>query len=243
MKKIEDILNIGKKEVISFVGAGGKTTTIQRLSMKLRKIGKVLSTTSTAIMKPSKDDYDVIYIGEIPYEYLPDMKSITVYGEYEQNGKLGSKDISKIDELIARGIFDYILIEADGANRRPIKAPNTYEPMISEFTTTTIGVLGVECLNRRIGEIAHRPELFSKIVHKDIYDFIDYEDILKLTLHKEGLFKNSEGRKILFLNKVEDSQLDIIGKIEERLVNFGIDVAIGRMGTHLVQGGEIFYKL
>lgn len=64
-------LNFNEKEVISFVGAGGKTITIDMLAAELKDEGMtVLSTTSTAIFMP-KSGYDTIFVGDIPYGYIP----------------------------------------------------------------------------------------------------------------------------------------------------------------------------
>lgn len=225
-------LNLNKKEVISFIGAGGKTTTIAKLATELRDTGnRVLSTTSTAIFLPKREHYDRIYIRDISIGYIPNTNSITIYGEYEENKKLRVKDISKIDELIKREIFDYVLIEADGSKGKPIKGAAEHEPVVSDLTTITVGVIGLDSLDRNINDAAHRPEILIKIIEAEDNHIIDYKDIIKLTLHKEGIFKNSKGRRILFLNKIEDRQLEVIEKIKDGLKNTDIEVVVGEKLT------------
>ncbi|MBC8587185.1 selenium cofactor biosynthesis protein YqeC [Paratissierella segnis] len=221
-------LNLNEKEVISFVGGGGKTTVIEMLAVELKNEGRtVLSTTSTAIFKPKKG-YDAIFIGDMPYGYIPRKNSITVYGEYETDGKLKVSNISKIDDLINMDIFDYILIEADGSRGKPIKAPLSHEPVVSNLTTITVGMIGIDCLGQRICDIAHRQEIMADVLKTSIYHIIEYNDIVKLSIHKDGVFKGAKGRKILFLNKVDDSKLGVVEKIELELKDTAIEVVIGK---------------
>ena len=58
---LKDILGINKKDVISIVGAGGKTTMLFSLSKELK--GKVCLSTTTKIFMPIKSDYDYFYHG------------------------------------------------------------------------------------------------------------------------------------------------------------------------------------
>lgn len=221
-------LNFNEKEVISFVGAGGKTITIDMLAAELKDEGMtVLSTTSTAIFMP-KSGYDTIFVGDIPYGYIPKKNSITVYGEYEIDGKIKVKNISQIDDLIKKNIFDFVLVEADGSRGKPIKAPSSHEPVVSNLTTITVGMIGIDCLGQRIYDIAHRPEILAGILKQSIYHIIEYSDIVKLAIHKNGIFKDAKGRKILFLNKVDDNNLVAVERIELALKGTHIEIVTGR---------------
>ncbi|NMR89790.1 hypothetical protein HKB06_29075, partial [Vibrio parahaemolyticus] len=65
-------IDLSKNEIISFVGAGGKTTTIEKLSKELSSLNKkVLVTTSTAMFNPNMDIYENIFIGSFPEDYMP----------------------------------------------------------------------------------------------------------------------------------------------------------------------------
>ena len=54
--------------------------------------------------------------------------------------------------------FDYILVEADGAARRPLKAHAPHEPVIPTEANQTICVVGASGFGRPIAAAAHRPE-------------------------------------------------------------------------------------
>ena len=228
--KLYEVLGIdlNKASVISVVGGGGKTTTIIKLGEELKDRGKkVLITTSTAIFIPDESMYDNLFIKDIPKNFTPELGTITYYGEEINDIKLRTLNLEFIEEIIDRDIFDYILIEADGSKGLPIKAPGLHEPVISKLTRLTIGLIGLDSLNTEINNInVHRSELFKKLIIED-KDIIDNNVIIKLVLHENGLFKNSKGKKILLLNKANNSlRITNAKMIKEVLKDTDIRVAI-----------------
>ena len=57
--------------------------------------------------------------------------------------------------------IDYILVEADGAARRPLKAHAPHEPVIPTEANQTICVVGASGFGRPIAAAAHRPERYA----------------------------------------------------------------------------------
>ncbi len=215
-------INLNKKEMLSFVGGGGKTTTIFRLAEELAKLNKkVLISTTTKIFTPSKDEYNYFFLKDIDEGFSAINGTITVLGEEIREDKLIGISKDKSDKIFKRDIFDYILMESDGSKRKPIKAPGSDEPVIPNTTTKTIGVIGLDCLGEKIDDLTvHRPELLLEISEKSSLDIIDEETIVKLILHKNGIFKNARGDKILLLNKADNEVKIAKGiKIREKLDN------------------------
>lgn len=199
-------LNIdsNKKGILSFVGGGGKTTTIFSLAEELKVLGKkVLISTTTHIFKPDREDFDNIFLKDLEEKEIRS-STITILGEKIVDGKIKGLDPSSLEAIIKKDLFDFILIEADGARGMPIKAPASYEPVILDSTLKTIGVIGLDALNMPIDKVSHRKEILSSLLKKDLSDSIEIEDIVKLVLAKDGLFKASKGEKILLLNKAID---------------------------------------
>lgn len=201
-------LDTGKIEMLSFVGGGGKTTTIFQLAKELICLNKkVLISTTTAIFPPPKEEYDYFLLKEIAPEFNPTNSTITILGEEIKDHKLKGISSEKIDEISKKQIFNIILIEADGSRGKPIKAPGNHEPVVPRLSTKTIGVIGLDSLGKRIDEdIVHRPEILSRITERDLLDTIDEEVIVKLVLSKDGLFRNTYGDKILLLNKADNEE-------------------------------------
>ncbi len=225
---ILNVLTVTKGEKISIVGAGGKTTLMFILAEELKRRGRVLITTTTKIYLPKRSQYNCLILkdsfgdhideenkyilnGNIVYVYCGNISKtkepdgeIHVYGSSVN----GENKVIGIDEKSISNIlnnYDYILIESDGAKEKTLKAWKEDEPVVSNFTSTTIGVLSGEALNLKIhdGNI-HRIDEFLKLINRSVGDSINEEDLLALIFKKEGLFKNSKGRRILFINKVEE---------------------------------------
>lgn len=204
-------INLDNRDMVCFVGAGGKTTTMFSLAEELKGLGKsILVTTTTAVFYPEKGQYDEIVISsKEALSLLPseNKKKITVLGrEVSPEGKLLGVNQEFLNCIFLNGIFDYILVEGDGSKRKPIKAPADHEPVIPGSTTKTIGLIGMDCLGKKVNdENVHRPELFCNITECSIGSIIDEDKILKLIINRKGLFKNapcSSGRYVV-LNKVE----------------------------------------
>lgn len=224
-------LDINRKNIVSVVGGGGKTTTINTLASEFKELDKkVLVATSTGIFYPGKSQYDNVFIKELPLEFQPSKGSITYFGEINNGIKLKTENIGLIDEIIERNLFDIILIESDGSKTFPIKAPAIHEPVISNNTNITIGLIGMDSIGVKIDEEhVHRPELLKEIVQKD---YVDSEAIVKLVKHKAGLFKCSKGEKILLLNKADNEEkISAAREIKENLYSEDIRVIIGDIKT------------
>ncbi|WP_346884856.1 selenium cofactor biosynthesis protein YqeC [Clostridium sp. UBA4395] len=238
---ILNVLTVNKGEKISIVGAGGKTTLMFILAEELKKRGRVLITTTTKIHLPKRNQYNCLilkdsfedYINEESKYILNGNEVYVYYGDisktnesdgeihvYGSSVNIENKVIGIDDKSISNILnnYDYILIESDGAKEKTLKAWKEDEPVVSNFTSTTIGVLSGEALNLKIddGNI-HRIDEFLKLINKSVGDSINEEDLLGLIFKKEGLFKNSKGRRILFINKVEEEDFKKLENLIENI--------------------------
>lgn len=214
MKNLYNLVNIklGKREMVSLIGAGGKTSAMFRLAHELSAMGKkVLATTTTAIYYPEKEQYDKILISEKETIDLFNDRSngsITVLGKsLSTEGKLKGVNPEFLDIVFNEGLFDYILVEADGAKEKSIKAPSEHEPVIPSCTTKVLGFIGMDSIGKKVcQESVHRPELFCRILGCCQGDIIDTDMISKLIIHEEGLFKAAPvlAERYLILNKTEE---------------------------------------
>ena len=57
---------------------------------------------------------------------------------------------------------DYVIVEADGSKRLPVKAHAAYEPVIPPEANQTVCVFGLSGVGLPICEAAHRAELYAK---------------------------------------------------------------------------------
>ena len=203
--KLKDLLKLNKGSIISIVGAGGKSSLMYHLADELRWENKVLVTTTTKIYLPEKDKYDYIAIGENSLSNLKHSKNqgIYVYGSYiNKENKIIGPNVMELEN--ESSYFNYILVEADGAKGKAIKGWNDTEPIICPNTDKTIGVLSLEAIGENIEETkVHRVEEFINITNSRRNEKITLENISSLLFHPRGLFKDSKGERILFINKIE----------------------------------------
>lgn len=199
--------------VVSIVGAGGKTTLMFRLARELSKAGhRVLTTTTTKVMKPSSDQASLAIIEADPAEVLKKAASVVeshvfaASGPYGTLGKLSGFVPEAIDGFWESGLFRWIIVEADGAAQRPLKAPAAHEPVIPKDSRWVIAVAGMEAIGRPLDQgSVFRPELYSLITRLRQGEPITEESVAISILHPKGVMRGSPpgALRCLFLNKVE----------------------------------------
>lgn len=221
-------LNLKKGDVVSIIGAGGKTTLLNHLSNKYSLGNSVLMTTTTKIFIPLNYDYlyhDINYLDTVSHPLKSSL--YVVAPKYED--KLSSLPMGDLETLIK--YFDYTFIEADGSHMKPLKGWNGSEPVICADTTITIGVIDLTHIGEPIDKkIIHRVELFCKLVGKREGDILTIDDYVKIILKKDGIFKNSKGKKVIFFSKADlMTDLKIIDEIKRKLYDeiFDGDIVVG----------------
>ncbi|WP_315110956.1 selenium cofactor biosynthesis protein YqeC [Clostridium intestinale] len=201
--KLKDALDVRLGDVITIVGAGGKTTLMFTLGEELRGEGKVLITTTTKIYMPETHQFDFLEIDFHKFNRNVINKGIYIYGEsVDSENKIKGLSLKLLEKQLHK--FDYVLVEGDGSKKKPLKGWREDEPVVSSNTTRTVGVLSIEVVGKKINEgNIHRVDRFLDITNSNLGEVIDLEMITSLVFHEKGLFKDTKGEKILFINKVE----------------------------------------
>jgi len=238
--KLSDYIELKKKDILSIVGAGGKTTMMFKLAEELRSNSKVLITTTTKIYNPPLHKYDFICTDKdhfIKYSRMKD-NGIYVLGQgINGDNKILGLTTKELEELTP--YFDYILIEADGAKEKQLKGWTEFEPVICGKTTKTLGIIDIQSKGILINEDnIHRSEIFSEITGAKDGESVTLEHLLNLVINPRGLFKGALGEKILFINKVEgsvDFELAnlLVNEITIKKNKLGIAVVIGSLKTNI----------
>lgn len=158
-------------EVITAVGAGGKTTCLTERGRAALRMGKsVCFTTSTKIWAPGgweKQEALPGGIRRIAVEFPEG--TIDYMGRISPEGKLLAPPMELLSELRSR--YALLLIEADGSRSMPMKIPSESEPVLPDFTSEIDVLMGLQAVGRKIGVVCHRfweadPELVSAISGK-----------------------------------------------------------------------------
>jgi probable selenium-dependent hydroxylase accessory protein YqeC len=211
---LTEALGIKAKEVISLVGAGGKTTLMFRLAKELFLSGKkVVTTTTTRILEPTPGETGSLFIDpdeerikDFVWRHLDQYHHITIAQERFGSGKLKGVSPNLVNDLWRSRGIDAIIIEADGAAGRSVKAPREWEPVIPSSTTLVVAILGVDGMEMELNkENVFQPERVSKITGIPMGERLTDEAMAILMTHAEGIFKGapSSSRVVAFLNKVD----------------------------------------
>ena len=137
--------------VTALIGAGGKTSLLYRLAQELSAEHSVIVATSTHIFPPDHIPC-VLRTGKV--------RGAVCVGTPCENGKLTAPEQSF--EELAR-LADFVLVEADGAGRRPLKAHETHEPVIPQNANQVICVVGASGIGAPVEEAVHRPAVFTRL--------------------------------------------------------------------------------
>lgn len=141
--------------------------------------------------------------------------------------KVDSLDCDLIDGLSKLHPNWQIVVEADGAKEKWLKAPKTSEPVIPTLTKTTIGLVNLQMLGAPLDdEHVHNIELVQDIVKRDMGAIVTPRMLADLVLHKQGLFQYSKGKKILFCTGYETVQHRIIDDFIDHIVDSDISAII-----------------
>jgi probable selenium-dependent hydroxylase accessory protein YqeC len=186
--------------VISLVGAGGKTSLMFRLARELSIAGEtVLTTTTTKIFEPSSDQSACVVLSESVTNILARAGELldkhlhvtAAVRRIPDKDKLLGFRPEMIAELRAAGMFRWIIVEADGAAGRPLKAPAAHEPVTPDCTDLQIGIF--------------RDELFAELTGLVPGAAISEDAVADVVVHKKGIFKDTPAGaiRIAFFNQAD----------------------------------------
>ncbi len=206
---------LGPGRLISIIGGGGKTTLMFALAREARAAGRtVISTTTTKIRVPPPSVLKTIllkgefsaWIGKLKGQ-LREEGQITLGREILPGEKLIGLEPGQVDLIAEELPADLILVEADGAAGRSLKAHAAREPVIPSKSELVILVIGIDCLGAELDDRAvHRAALFSERLGLPMGSRITAEDVAAVVHHPEAyLAKVPETARVLvLLNKVDD---------------------------------------
>lgn len=211
---LSEALGLRAREMISLTGAGGKTTLMFRLARELILEGKkVITTTTTKILEPSEHETLHLFVSgdeerikEFVDRHLDEYGHITLAKERIGGGKLKGISPEFVDSLWNLYDMDVLIIEADGAAGRPVKAPREGEPVIPSNTTLVVAVLGLDGVEKQLNDQnVFQVNRVSKLTGILENEKMTEEGMALLMTHPQGLFKGgpNSSRLAAFLNKVD----------------------------------------
>jgi molybdenum cofactor cytidylyltransferase len=203
-------LRVQHGDVVSFVGGGGKTTSMFRLAAELAGMGwRVVTTTTTHIsQEQAKMSPAAIHLDEISLlsEQLARHGQCLIIGSPDGRGRVFGASSELIAELQARTDVDAVIIEADGSRSRPFKAPGAHEPVAPASTTILVPIAGLNALDTILDEDhVHRAEFAAGLAEVPVGSIITEEIMARVLCHPDGGAKllPSGARLVPLLNKAD----------------------------------------
>jgi len=217
------------KELIAFVGGGGKTSLLFALGAALP--GRRILTTTTRIFAAQMNRAEAVVFFTAEDAENAAKKLEQALGEFGVclvvGAVAGDKAVGVPPERpgawLARPDVDFVLVEADGSRMRPIKAPAAHEPVIPPACTLVVPVVGIDALDGRFSDVTHRPELAAQLLpYSVVGERLSVGDVARLIAHPQGGLKGvPDGARVVpFINKVETAaQLSAARQIAHQLLH------------------------
>ncbi len=186
-------------DVVAIVGAGGKTTTMFALAAALTARGlTVVTTKSTVIHRPTfaRGPRAVVipqhrWAGELPDLLRAERVLTVVVAQPSERRWDGVPPEAAFDLLKASGA-DVVIVEADGARSRLLKAPADHEPAMPPTASVVLPVASLLALGRPLSpRHVHRPERVTALLGIGLDETVSADHIARLLLHPNGGLKSA----------------------------------------------------
>ncbi len=229
--------------VIALVGAGGKTSLAWRITRRLLARGeRVLFTMTTHCLVPAEGAFDVNVVEPRAEQAVAALSrtawrsafaAASIVGPFdgERAGWMPTqpfkaRGFAASDIETFRGLGVRLVVEADGAQGRWIKAPGAHEPVIPACADIVICVCCIDAIGQPLdATIAHRPERIAELTGIRLGAPISEECVTKLLTSTTGGRKGIPpgARVIAALTRIHASRR--IG-LEQALARAGFDSVV-----------------
>lgn len=204
--------------VVCLVGAGGKKSTMYALAAA--HAGRIALSSTAHMYRYDEERVDQVIVVEANVPRSDPTARVVAYcGPTDTPQRVGGLADWQLAEVARRSEFQLMLIKADGARARWIKAPADYEPLIPAWTDTVIPVVSARVLGRRLDEgIAHRPERTAAVVDAGLDTPLEPQHLARLLSSAEGALKGVGAATVVpLINMVDDSTLHEQARAAARL--------------------------
>ena len=227
------------KPIIALVGAGGKSSLLFRLGNELAAAGQAtLLTASTRMWAHQADRSPFTLVSaseqslvfELPTSLRGYGQALVLAGPAHEPDKLAGLAPEVICRLAALEEVEAVVVEADGARERLLKAPAAHEPVVPACATHMVTVANVAAVGQPLNEATvHRPELAARLIGLQPGDELTPQAIAALLTHASGGVKGCPAgvERFLYLNLALDAAHEP-GDAERRLA------AARRIASHVL---------
>lgn len=191
-----DVVRRHPPGIISLTGGGGKTTLLFTLARALRERGEcVICTTTTRMLRPEPSDWLRVSLADSLDAARPSSDRVLFVARNpateDAAGKVSGYAADAVDALLGRFPGVWIVVEADGAAGRPLKAPAAHEPVVPAATALAVAVIGLGGMEKTFGaENVFRLREFALITGLREGDSVTPDAVARLACRADGMFKS-----------------------------------------------------
>jgi probable selenium-dependent hydroxylase accessory protein YqeC len=224
-----DALDLPDRGLMAIVGAGGKTTAMYRLAAELIARGlRTACATTTKIFPPAPHQAELV-LAENNTRLLDMCRKTSAarrpvcLGWTLDGQKLLGLETEFIHRLADTEVFDWILVEADGARGLPLKAPAAHEPVIPGRSTHVLAVAGLTAIGSPLDE-EHvcRSARYAELTGLAPGSPVTSASVANACAHAEGMYKGTPDAavRLLWLNqgdapKALDRGREVLGLLHD----------------------------
>ncbi len=214
MTELLDLLE-ARSGIVCAVGAGGKKTTLYHLaSLHPGRVG-ITATVPIAHFPPTLSAHQVIADADAIVQAVVEAgmrhRRIAFARPDVKRARFGGLASELIHEIHAAAGFDCLLVKADGARMRWIKAPEGSEPLIPSGATTVLPVISARAIGEPLTDkIAHRPSRVEAVTGARVGETLSTMHVARLLASPDGTLKNTGSAVVVpVINMVDDQALRV----------------------------------
>lgn len=187
---------IAPHRAVQLIGAGGKTSLMFALAHASLAAGeRVITTTTTRIREPgAAESPALVLLGDGDDAFARIADALRAHGHVTvaasrlgTEGKLAGLALEALAALLDAGLADRVIVEADGARGRSLKAHAAHEPALLACGGAVIAVVGADVLGRPLDEAhVHRAMLLAERLGVDAGTPVSPETIVGALLGPGG---------------------------------------------------------
>ncbi|TYT60685.1 selenium cofactor biosynthesis protein YqeC [Natrialba swarupiae] len=200
--------------LVAVVGAGGKKTTLYALARRTADRGARTVVTATVRIPIFDRQVERVVVTDDPIAAVErtdaelDQGPLGVVPDTEGEDRYVGYEPSVVADLAASGVADLVLVKADGARTRELKAPDDHEPQLPRAAETVVPVASVAAVGSPLStDQVHRPERVAAITGREIGDPIRPIDVARVLASERGGLADvpDDATVVPLLNKVDDA--------------------------------------
>jgi molybdenum cofactor cytidylyltransferase len=203
-------LRVSRQDLVAFTGSGGKTTALFQLGRQLGAPTVLTTTTHLGAWQTRMADRHLIATRAADIDGLSSqIEGLTLItgapAADERVSGSGGEALERLHQAAAELGFP-LLIEADGARQRAMKAPGEREPVIPPWVNQVVVVAGLSGLGKPLDERSvHRVEAFARLSGIPAGEPITLDGLIRVLSHAQGGLKGipAEAKRSLVLNQAD----------------------------------------